>query len=81
MVTNIIVIIIIIIVIAIIIIICIIIIIIIIIVIIVSTAIWLFHNQLWATIEGAASLVDVNHCVFDLFQPEGHRKPRNEVGS
>ena len=80
MVTNIIVIIIIIIiVIAIIIIICIIIIIII--VIIVSTAIWLFHNQLWATIEGAASLVDVNHCVFDLFQPEGHRKPRNEVGS
>ena len=77
MVTNIIVIIIIIVV-AIIIIICIIIIII---VIIVSTAIWLFHNQLWATIEGAASLVDVNHCAFDLFQPEGHRKPRNEVGS
>ena len=79
MVTNIIVIIII--VIAIIIIIITIICIIIIIVIIVSTAIWLFHNQLWATIEGAASLVDVNHCVFDLFQPEGHRKPRNEVGS
>ena len=81
MVTNIIVIIIIVIAIIIIIIIIIICIIIIIIVIIVSTAIWLFHNQLWATIEGAASLVDVNHCVFDLFQPEGHRKPRNEVGS
>ena len=24
---------------------------------------------------------DVNHCVFLHFRPEGHREPRNEVGS
>ena len=44
------------------------------------TAVWLPHGQLWAIIEGKASLTDVNHCVL-YFQPEDHRDPRNEVGS
>ena len=40
------------------------------------TTIWLPHRQLWAIIEGTASLTAFSH-----FRLEGHRESRSEVGS
>lgn len=31
-----------------------------------SSAIWLFHTQLWTNIEGAASPTNVNHCISSI---------------
>ena len=38
-------------------------------------------DQLWAIIEGTASLTDVNHCIFINFRAENPREPHNEVGT
>ena len=45
------------------------------------TATWLSHGQLWAVLEGAASLTRCSSLSFLEFWPEGHREPHNEVGS
>ena len=41
------------------------------------TAVSLPHDQLWAILEGKASLITA----FVQFKPEGHREPRNEFVS
>ena len=45
------------------------------------TSICLSHGQLWAIIEGTASLTGCYSLRFLQFRPEGQREPRNEVGS
>ena len=52
------------------------IIIIIIIIIIILTANWLPQGQLWAIINHPMLIIAFLH-----IQPEGHREPRNEIGS
>ena len=44
------------------------------------SAIWLPHDQLWATIEGAASLTRCSSLRFTYYY-KGHQEPRNKVGS
>ena len=42
----------------------------------------LSQRPFWATVEGKSQSLDVNHCVLIIFiLPNGHREPRNNVGS
>ena len=47
------------------------------------TSIWLPHGQLWATYwaDSPTHPMLSTALFIDNFQPEGHREPRNEVGS
>ena len=45
------------------------------------TAIWLTHNQLWATGKGGSLTNLILITVFDLLWPKGHWEPCNQVGS
>ena len=45
------------------------------------TAIWLSYGQLWAILKETASLTQVLITAFVQVRPEGHREPRNKVGS
>ena len=46
------------------------------------TAIWLPHGQLWAIIEGTASLTQCYSLRFTFStRVQGHREPRSQAGS
>ena len=45
------------------------------------SAIWLPLAIFRSLSRGQSHLSDVNYCVVIRFQPDGHREPRNEVGS
>ena len=44
------------------------------------TCFWVPHGQIWAIIEGIASLILCQSLRFDIFPPEVLRGPRYEMG-